>query len=186
MTATITPTELRVRLEDDPSLQLLDVRSGAEFESAHIPGSVNVPLDALTRVGHEIADTDGTFVLVCQSGGRADQAHTHLRAAGKDHLMVLDGGITAWQHADGPLNRGTQRWAMDRQVRLVAGSLVLTGIAVSLALPQAKWLAGAVGAGLTYSAVSNSCAMATVLSKLPYNQGPGCDIDAVVAQLTAA
>ncbi|MGI9602667.1 MAG: rhodanese-like domain-containing protein [Acidimicrobiales bacterium] len=186
MTVTITAGDLQQRLDDDPTLQLLDVRSGSEFETAHIPGSVNVPLDALQRVGQEIATTDGAFVLVCQSGQRAGQAHSHLQDAGKDHLMVLDGGISAWERADGALNRGTQRWAMDRQVRLVAGSLVLAGVAASLAVPRSKWLAGMVGAGLTYSAVSNTCAMANVLGKLPYNRTPGCDIDAVVAELTAA
>ncbi|MDH3705529.1 MAG: rhodanese-like domain-containing protein [Acidimicrobiia bacterium] len=186
MTATITPTELQRRLDDDPSVQLLDVRSGAEFESAHIPGAVNVPLDALGRVGREIADTDRTFVLVCQSGNRAGQAHTQLSAAGKEHLVVLDGGMQAWEQAHGPVNRGEAKWAMDRQVRLVAGSLVLASVVASLAVPQTKWLAGAVGAGLTWSALSNTCAMANVLGKLPYNQGAGCDVDAVVAELTAA
>lgn len=186
MTATISPHELQERLDDDPSIQLLDVRSGAEFESAHIPGSVNVPLDALGRVGREIADTDTTFVLVCQSGGRAGQAHTQLSAAGKEQLVVLDGGMQAWERAQGPVDRGEQKWAMDRQVRLVAGSLVLAAVVASLAVPRAKWLAGAVGAGLTWSAVSNTCAMASALGKLPYNQGAGCDVDAVVAELTAA
>ena len=186
MTASISPIQLRERLDEDPSLQLLDVRSGSEFEAAHIPGSVNVPLDALGRIGHEIAGTDGTFVLVCQSGDRAGQAHRQLQSAGKDHLVVLEGGIAAWQAGEGPLNRGEARWTMDRQVRLVAGSLVLAGIAASTAVPSAKWLSGVVGAGLTYSALSNSCAMATVLARLPYNRGPGCDIDDVVDQLTAA
>jgi hypothetical protein len=72
---------------------------------------------------------------------------------------------------------------MDRQVRLVAGSLVLTGIVASLVAPKAKFLAGAIGAGLTFSAVTNTCAMAQMLGKLPYNRGGGCDIDAVLTQM---
>lgn len=186
MTTTIHAPELQRRLEEDPSLQLLDVRSGVEFETAHIPGSVNVPLDALNRVGHEIAKTDSTFVLICQSGARAGQAHTQLTTAGMDGLVVLDGGIAAWETANGDLTHGTQKWAMDRQVRGLAGLLVLSGVVASVAVPSAVWVAGMVGAGLTYSAASNSCAMAAGLSKLPYNKSSGPDVDSVVAELVRA
>lgn len=186
MTTTINANELRQLLDQDPALQLLDVRSGSEFESAHIPGSVNVPLDALKRVSEEIAKADASFVLVCQSGSRASQAHTQLTAAGKHRLAVLDGGIAAWQNTDGELTRGAQRWVMDRQVRLAAGLLVLSAVVASVAVPLLVVVAGFVGAGLTYSAISNSCAMATVLSKLPYNRATGCDVDAVIAELTQA
>lgn len=186
MTTTINAPELQRLIQEDPALQLLDVRSGAEFETAHIPGSVNVPLDALNRVGHEIAKTDIPFVLICQSGARASQAHTQLTTAGKDSLMILDGGIAAWDTADLDLTHGTQKWAMDRQVRGLAGLLVLSGVIASMAVPTAVWVAGMVGAGLTYSAASNSCAMAAGLSKLPYNKTADCDVDSVVAELVRA
>jgi len=39
------------------------------------------------------------------------------------------------------------------------------------------------GAGLTFSAASNTCAMGTVLSKLPYNQTDSCDIESVLAKI---
>ena len=183
---TITPTDLKQLMKEDPALQVLDVRSGAEFESVHIPGSVNVPLDALGRVGHDIAQADGTFVLVCQSGARAEQAQARLADAGKAGLVVLEGGISGWQSVDGTVEKGVQRWAMDRQVRLTAGTIVLTAVLASTAFPRAKWIAGAVGAGLTYSAVSNTCAMASMLSKLPYNKTPNCDVDTIVAELVGA
>ena len=60
---------------------------------------------------------------------------------------------------------------------------LLGGILASLVAPKARFLAGAVGAGLTFSAVSNTCAMAAVLGKLPYNRGAGCDIDAVLREM---
>jgi hypothetical protein len=60
---------------------------------------------------------------------------------------------------------------MDRQVRMTAGSLVLVGFVGSkLVAPWLGYLSAAIGAGLTYSAVSNSCAMAAVLSKMPWNR----------------
>lgn len=170
----------------DPDIRILDVRTGGEFASIHIPGSYNVPLDTLAEHARDLADVAHPVVLVCQSGGRASQAHQRLTTAGKETLHILDGGMSAWQQAGGEVVRGDGgTWAMDRQVRLVAGGLALTGVLASLVVPQAKWLAGAIGAGLTFSAVSDTCAMAAVLGKLPYNQTDRCDIEGVLADLTS-
>ncbi len=175
---------LRQLQQDNPDIRILDVRTGGEFATSHIPGAYNVPLDTLAEHAHDLADVDHPVVLVCQTGGRATQAHEKLTAAGKNTLHILEGGMSSWQSSGGDLIHGeTQRWAMDRQVRLVAGSMVLASIAASTALPGAKWLAGAVGSGLTFSAVTNTCAMGTVLSKLPYNQTDDCDIAGVLAEM---
>lgn len=183
-TDTIDAQQLRALMEADPALRILDVRSGGEFETVHIPGSYNVPLDTLGEHVSDLADVEHPVVLVCQSGGRASQAHSKLSGAGKETLHILEGGMTAWQASGGDVARGdTDRWAMDRQVRFVAGSLSLAGIAASIVVPQAKWIAGGIGAGLTFSAVSNTCAMATVLSKLPYNRTDNCDIVGVLEEL---
>ncbi len=170
----------------DPGIRILDVRTGGEFETVHIPGSYNVPLDTLGEHVRDLADVEHPVVLVCQSGGRASQAHSKLTAAGKETLHILDGGMTAWQTSGGEVVRQADpRWAMDRQVRLAAGSIALAGIAASVVLPGAKWVAGAVAAGLTYSAVSNTCAMASVLGRLPYNRTDRCNIAGVLAELNA-
>lgn len=191
MTATAIPTadrigadQLRQLRNEDPDLRILDVRTGGEFETVHIPGSYNVPLDTLGEHARDLADIEHPVVLVCQSGGRASQAHEKLSTAGKTTLHILDGGIGAWQSSGGDVATGdTNRWPMDRQVRLVAGALALFAVAISIFVPKAKWLAGGVGAGLAYSAVSDSCAMAAVLSKLPYNRTDRCDIAGVLNDL---
>ncbi len=184
MTDTIDVSTLQGLMERDPSLRILDVRTGGEFETVHIPGSYNVPLDTLGEHVEDLADVAHTVVLVCQSGNRASSAHTKLADAGKETLHLLDGGIAAWETAGGQVSRsGTSRWAMDRQVRLAAGTLALTGVALSTLVPQAKWLAGAVATGLVVSAVTDSCAMAAVLAKLPYNRTDRCDIAGVLRQL---
>ena len=180
----IDSNRLRELRAEDPDARILDVRSGGEFETVHIPGSYNVPLDTLREHVRDLASVEHPVVLVCQTGGRAAQAHENLTEAGKETLHILDGGIAAWEASGGDVVRGDiSRWAMDRQVRLVAGSLVLAGVVASLAVPGAKWIAGGVGAGLTYSAVSNTCAMAAVLGKLPYNRTDKCDIAGVLAGL---
>lgn len=190
MTTTTPPADvidtatLRQLRAEDPDIRILDVRTGGEFENVHIPGSYNVPLDTLREHVRDLADVEHPVVLVCQSGGRATQAHQRLVEAGKETLHILEGGMAAWQATGGDvIHSGTDRWAMDRQVRLAAGSLALAAIAVSTFVPWAKWAAGAVAAGLTYSAVSNTCAMAAVLSKLPYNRTDRCDIAGVLSEL---
>lgn len=165
--------------------RVLDVRSPAEFATSHIPGSYNVPLDLLREHRDELRrHLDDEVVLVCRSGARATQAETVLGATGLEHLHVLHGGITAWENAGGALNRGRQTWELERQVRLVAGTIVLSGVLASTVAPWAKWVSAAVGAGLAFAALSNSCAMGMLLSRLPYNRRDEPDIDAVVKALT--
>jgi len=183
-TDTINAEQLKQLMSEDPALRILDVRTGGEFETVHIPGSYNVPLDTLGEHVRDLADVEHPVVLVCQSGARAGQAHSHLAGAGKETLHLLEGGMTSWQAAGGEVAHGKkERWAMDRQVRFVAGSIALAGIAASVVVPPAKWIAGGVAAGLTFSGVSNTCAMGTMLSKLPYNRTDECDIAGVLEQL---
>ena len=176
--------QLRAMLRESPNTRILDVRTGGEFDSVHIPGAYNVPLDTLGEHVRDLADVEHPVVLVCKSGARAGQASAALSGAGKERLHILAGGMEAWEAAGGEVRRGeNQKWAMDRQVRLVAGSLSLLGIVSSVFVPKTKWLAGGVAAGLTYSAISNTCAMASVLAKLPYNKSDNCDIEGVLKQL---
>jgi rhodanese-related sulfurtransferase len=177
--------QVRELREADPQVRLIDVRAPGEFASSHIPGSYNVPLDLLREHREELTAQHGDpVVLVCASGGRAEQARTLLESAGLDRLSVLRGGITGWEQQGGELNQGRGTWAMERQVRLVAGLLVLTGVVASTAYEPLKWVAGFVGAGLTFAAVSNTCAMSRVLGLLPHNRTPRTDGRALLEALT--
>jgi rhodanese-related sulfurtransferase len=182
----ITSTELRDLLASSTPLRILDVRTPAEYETLHIRGSYNVPLDVLNQRGPEVVrqlDNDDDVVLVCRSGQRSAQAAELLRNAGLTGGRVLENGITDWDAQGFAVDRGVQRWELERQVRLVAGSVVLSSVVGSIVVPKLKWLAAAIGAGLTYAATSNTCAMATALSKLPYNRGATLDAETVLAQL---
>lgn len=193
---TSTPTEVRrctvetlkERLNSEDAPRILDVRTPAEFESAHIPGSYNVPLDNLKEHRGELRrHLDQDVVLVCLSGGRAEQAEKALAEAGLPGLHVLEGGMAAWTASGSPVTRGRQTWELERQVRLGAGALVLTSILGSVASPRLKWLAAGVGTGLIGAAVTNTCAMGMMLSKMPWNQrGESCDIDEVIKSLVEA
>jgi rhodanese-related sulfurtransferase len=182
----ITSAELRKLLESPRAPRVVDVRTPAEFESAHIAGSHNVPLDVLDTHSTEIArrlDRGDDVVLVCRSGQRSAKAQALLRNAGLTGGRVLENGITDWEGQGFAVDRGAQRWDLERQVRLVAGSVVLSSILGSVAVPRLKWLAAAIGGGLTFAAVTDTCAMATALSKLPYNRGATSDATTVLSRL---
>jgi hypothetical protein len=53
-------------------------------------------------------------------------------------------------------------------------------------VPGLKWIAFAMGAGLSITAITNTCLMGMMLAKLPYNRGPACDAASVVAQLVGS
>lgn len=181
---TIDSQNLSERLSSATPPRILDVRTPGEFETAHIAGAYNVPLDLLREHrGEIVSHLDEDVILVCRSGQRAAQAEETLRNAGLPNVHILEGGIAAWEAKGFAVNRGAQRWDLERQVRLVAGSIVLTSILGSIAAPKLKWLAAGVGGGLTFAALSNTCAMGMLLSRLPYNRGAGCDAQTVVSQL---
>jgi rhodanese-related sulfurtransferase len=79
---------------------VLDVRQPEEYEEAHVPGAVLVPLDQL---GSRIAEvpTDRPLYVICKSGGRSAMAVEALRGAGYDATNVR-GGTTAWVEAGRP------------------------------------------------------------------------------------
>jgi rhodanese-related sulfurtransferase len=182
--ATLDPAALRLLLDSGSAPRLIDVRTPGEFETVHIPGAYNVPLDLLREHRDELrAHLDDQVVLICHSGQRATQAERALADAGLPNVRVLQGGMTAWQAAGGAVRTGRARWDLERQVRLVAGSIVLIAVLASVLFPPAKWVAAFIGAGLTFAAVSGTCAMGMLLAKLPYNRGPRTNISAVVTAL---
>lgn len=126
----LAPETLQAWFTEHRDLVVIDVRSAAEFESMHIRGSYNVPLPLLSEHTDELASRLGSrVVLVCQSGVRAEQARQRLAKAGIDTAYVLTGGVPGFAAAGGDVVKGKDRWDLERQVRLVAGSLVVLGLA---------------------------------------------------------
>ncbi|MFJ4188402.1 rhodanese-like domain-containing protein [Kitasatospora sp. NPDC089509] len=186
MTTPLTVEQLKPRLG---RLTLIDVRSPGEYAGGHIPGALNIPLDQLDRALPALRAAAGRneLAVVCAAGPRSRNACRQLADAGVTALVVT-GGTNAWTEAGHPVDRiagARPVWAMDRQVRLTAGSIVLLGLLVDLALPGARWVSAAIGGGLVLSALGNSCAMGALLGKLPYNRPrPGTPtLDATLATL---
>jgi rhodanese-related sulfurtransferase len=174
-------------LQSDNTAKIIDVRTPAEFEAIHIPGSYNMPLDQLPEHQHELGHTvQIPIILVCRSGARAEQALRLLQQTDLPQLHVLVGGISAWEQQGLAVKRGKQRWSMERQVRGVAGSIVLLSALGGLFVwKPLLYIAALVGGGLTYSALTDTCGMAMLLSKLSYNRNVTCDVRDVIRQLAA-
>ena len=151
----------------DGALKLIDVRTPAEFGEVHIEGSDLMPLDRLEPGKLK----EGEFVLVCLSGKRSQQAYDQLVAAGCEGLRILEGGVTSWEAAGLPVNRGKAVMSLERQVRVAAGLLVLMGVILGTTVHAGfLGIAGFVGAGLTFAGLTDWCGMGMLLAKAPWNQ----------------
>ena len=172
-------------------LRVIDVRTPGEFAAGHIAGSYNVPLPELESRRAELHQADsGPVVLICKSGRRARAGQAGLRKAGMVEVHVLEGGMDGWRADALPvtkLRRQGAPWTIERQVRLVAGSIVLVTVAFSLLWPSVRFIAGAVGLGLMVAALTNTCTMGALLARLPYNRrAVACGLPTIVAELTDA
>ena len=183
MNAPLSPSELHRLLQSARPPRLLDVRAAAEFEHAHIAGAYNVPLHLLGEHAGEIrAVGDQAIGLICQSGQRARRADDLLRQAGMAALQVLDGGMASWQQAGLPVARVKARVSLERQVRMLAGSLVAAGAAAALLVhPWWAVVPLLVGSGLVFAGLTDTCGMGLLLARLPFNRATAsCDTDTMV------
>jgi rhodanese-related sulfurtransferase len=164
----ISPEQLQAKL-DQGHVKILDVRSPVEFNAVHIAGSELMPLN---RLDAERLKSDGIErVIVCRSGGRATKAQQQLQSSGCKLFAVLEGGIGAWEQTGLPVVRGKSAISLERQVRIAAGLLVLTGVILGTWVhPYYYGIAAFVGAGLTFAGITDWCGMGMLLAKAPWNQ----------------
>jgi len=171
----LAPSELRALLAQGEPLQLVDVREHIEFASGRIPGARLVPLGELQRRAVEL-DRSRPVVCICRSGKRSAQAVEKLATLDFEGIQQLDGGLLAWEQAGFPVEKDQRApWALERQVRLAAGLLVLTGLSFSLIWPAAIVLSWFVATGLVFAGLTDWCGMGLLLARMPWNRpARGC------------
>lgn len=153
---------------------LVDVREFPEFASGRVPGARLIPLGEIEKRHQEI-DHNHTVYVICRSGKRGGEAQRKLKTLGFANVVNVAGGTEAWKAANLPIEKHANAiWDLERQVRFVAGLLVLTGVVLALSV---HWyfigLAGFVGAGLVFAALTNTCAMGMMLARMPWNRAAG-------------
>jgi rhodanese-related sulfurtransferase len=85
---------------------LIDVREPDEYDEAHVPGAVLIPLGEVAERAAEVPDA-GTVYVICKSGGRSHRAAEHLRSLGLDAVNVA-GGTMGWIEAGHDVARGSE------------------------------------------------------------------------------
>jgi len=168
---TISPVELQNLLTTQPSLPVIDVRTPVEFAEVHVPQARNVPLDELKPGSLQIQKGQPVYLL-CRSGQRATKAADKFAKEGFSQPVVVEGGTLAWIEANLPVMRGTVKViSLERQVRIVAGAIVLTGVLLARFVNfNFIWLSGFVGAGLIFAGITDFCGMGLLLAKMPWNK----------------
>jgi rhodanese-related sulfurtransferase len=87
--------ELEQKLQQDETIQLIDVREPDEYAGGHIKQAKNVPLSELTERTNEL-DPSRPLHVICLSGGRSMNAAMYLEQAGFD-VTNVDGGMMSWE-----------------------------------------------------------------------------------------
>jgi rhodanese-related sulfurtransferase len=162
---------------------LVDVREYAEYAGGRVAGARLIPLGELADRTREI-DRAKPVYLICRTGRRSADARLELCALGFTNVVNVRGGLMAWQAAGFPVERDAKApWALERQVRFLAGLMIVAGVVLSAVVAQPFIvLSGIVGLGLAYSAVTDSCAMGLLLAKLPWNANFNPSADACPAE----
>lgn len=181
MVATISPTALADLRRRGESVHLIDVRTPAEYGEVHVEGARNLPLDRLDAktLTAELGQDPGRVYFVCRSGSRSQKACEQLASAGIGEVVSVEGGTTACEAAGLPVVRGRKAMSLERQVRIAAGALVAIGAALAAFGPDETWklagagLAGFVGCGLVFAGITDTCGMAMLIAKMPWNQISG-------------
>ncbi|MCB0696177.1 MAG: MBL fold metallo-hydrolase [Chitinophagaceae bacterium] len=96
----ITVEELKERMGNDPLTPLLDARKKTEFDSEHVIGAINLPLDFVNENMQQI-DPGTQYHVYCAGGYRSMVFISILKARGFNNLVDIQGGFTAIKASKG-------------------------------------------------------------------------------------
>jgi rhodanese-related sulfurtransferase len=167
----VEPNNAQALVEKNPRVKFLDVRTPLEFSEVHIKDALHVPIDTLSLKMTELAQSQHEYIVVCRTGNRAFMAADMLLHSGIHGAKVLQGGMLGWQRAGLHVIKGVSTISLERQVRVIAGCMVLCGIVLSWLFHWAFILISVfVGCGMIFAGITDNCMMGSFLMKLPYNK----------------
>ena len=112
----LSPSEAQERLSQADVL-LLDVRTILEFSGSQVPGSLNLPLDALSSdsLKKRLGGKDPKEILIlCQSGKRAGKAAAILARDPAWKVHVVEGGLQQWREEGLPIEQKASVISLER------------------------------------------------------------------------
>lgn len=152
---------------------VVDVRTGAEYQACHVKGAQLYPLQDLkpAELLKTVKGEGSPLYILCKAGGRAKKAAEAIAPHTDRDVIVVEGGTDACVSSGLPVNMGKDVMSLERQVRIAAGGLVVLGVLLSVSIaPGFIWLSGAVGAGLMFAGITDTCAMGMLLARMPWNR----------------
>jgi rhodanese-related sulfurtransferase len=177
--STINVDQLQQRIAEGQSVDLIDVRTPAEYREVHATAARNVPLDRLDPaqiMQERNGQSSEPLYLICRSGSRGQKAGQKFLAAGFTNVVNVEGGTQAWEAARLPVRRGKKTISLERQVRIAAGGLALVGSVLGyLVHPYFIGVPAFIGAGLVFAGITDTCGMGMMLARMPWNQVVECD-----------
>ena len=166
----MSPVEAKERLDLGLAV-LVDIREAEEYAREHVHGSLPMPLSTFDGQDLTILRSRPAVIFMCQSGNRTCTHYRRLAAAASRESCVLAGGMIAWKSAGLPTNLDrSQPIEMQRQVMIAAGSLVLLGLLLAIAVsPWFIILTVFIGCGLVFAGITGWCGLARLLRLMPWN-----------------
>jgi rhodanese-related sulfurtransferase len=155
---------------------VVDVREADEHARERIAGARLVPLSRFSPSEAARGLKSGQRLVVhCKGGKRsADAARLAMAAPGLAvDVLSMSGGIEGWKSAGLSVELDTRVSGVSvlRQVQLVIGVGTLAGCALGwLVHPGFYGIPAFFGAGLAFAGASGTCALATILGKMPWNR----------------
>lgn len=128
--STTTPKSLGNLIKNGQTVQLIDVRTSAEYRECHAISAQNIPLNSLdpkTIVESKKGSKETPLYIICQSGNRAKKACEKFNMIGHHHVVNVEGGTKAWQEEGLPVVRGKKFFHLRGKFELLPGPLCLWG-----------------------------------------------------------
>lgn len=171
---TVHPKEVAALKQADAGLELIDVRTPAEYRAVHAAGARSVPLEGLdpgSVMAARNGRSDKPLYLICAGGTRSAKACQKFIAAGYSNVVNVEGGTQAWEKEGLAVERGKRALSLERQTRIAIGLLAVTGAVLAWFVNPA-WVAlcGFVGMGLIFAGLTDVCPLASLIAVMPWNR----------------
>jgi rhodanese-related sulfurtransferase len=170
----ITVTQLNQIITQEPFTHLIDVRTPSEYHAQHATHSINLPLDLIspsTLTQAKLIPSKQPLYIICQTGARSSKAIQKLEAQGVQNLIQVEGGTSSWIAAGLPTIKKQGAISLERQVRILTGSLIFLGVVLGHFFHPAFYLlCGFIGCGLVWAGITDWCGLGLLLAKMPWNK----------------
>lgn len=98
----ISADEFARRWKSNPDVTVIDIRKSGEYDTEHVEGAVNLPLDTLSEQISQVRRDDPVYVH-CAGGYRSMVANSILKARGLQNVVNVEGGMAAITQTDVPV-----------------------------------------------------------------------------------